>query len=64
MRVSAFDQGMPVRSANVPIRITIKRNQYPPEFQGAPYKQTVSENVINGTGIFTVRATDRDPQVS
>jgi protocadherin Fat 4 len=62
MLIQAHDQGRPVRSADVDVRITVQRNEFPPEFMGAPYVATVSENKQNGTGIFTLRAEDKDLQ--
>ena len=63
MLVRALDQGKPVKFGEADVRITVSRNEFPPEFKGAPYRQTVSENIRNGTGIFTLRAEDRDLQV-
>ena len=60
----ATDQGVPVKSVEAAVEIRVTRNQFPPEFRNAPYQQTVSENVVNGTGIFTVTAEDQDLQVS
>ena len=63
MTVRAFDNGRPVKTGQATVTIKVQRNQFPPTFSNGPYTQTVSENVRNGTGIFTVRATDKDLQV-
>ena len=62
MVVRAMDNGRPVRSSEAEVTIRVKFNKFPPKFSNSPYIQTVSENVRNGTGIFTVRATDEDLQ--
>ena len=60
MRVSAKDQGVPVRSSQAQITVNIRRSQFPPVFDRSVYELTVSENVRIGNGIATVRATDQD----
>ncbi len=50
MRVVAYDQGNPVKEGEAQISISVQRNQFPPEFIGGPYEQTVSENLPNNTG--------------
>ena len=62
MLITAMDNGRPVRTGEARVILTVKRNQFPPAFSSESYTQTVSENVRNGTGIFTVRATDQDLQ--
>ncbi len=62
MRVKAYDQGNPVKEGEAQVGIIVQRNQFPPEFLGGPYTQTVSENLPNNTGIFTLRGRDQDLQ--
>ena len=62
MNVIARDQGKPVRTAQAQIIINVQRNQYPPVFDKSVYQITISENVRNGTGIGTIKATDADIQ--
>ena len=59
-KIRASDNGTPVRSVERRVRIQVTRNQYLPVFQNLPYFQTVSENVYNGSAIFTVTVEDRD----
>ena len=62
MTVTAYDSGNPRKSVDVRVSITVQRNEFPPVFVNGPYSQTVSENIRNGTGIFTILATDEDLQ--
>ena len=64
MTVVAHDQGNPRKSAEATVSITVQRNEFPPVFHNAPYSQTVSENIRNGSGIFTIQASDQDLQVT
>ena len=61
-KVEASDNGTPVRSVDRRVRVQITRNRYPPVFQNLPETQVVSENVHNGSAIFTVSVEDRDIQ--
>ena len=54
MRVVAYDQGNPVKEGEAQISISVQRNQFPPEFIGGPYEQTVSENLPNNTGRYPI----------
>ena len=63
MKVRATDNGYPIRSTDVPVTITVKRNQFPTVFSGPSSATTISENLNNATAIFTVRAVDQDLQV-
>ena len=60
MRVQAYDQGSPVKEGEAQIGIVVTRNEFPPEFIDGPYTQTVSENLPNNTGIYTLRGRDQD----
>ncbi len=62
MRVIAVDEGVPKRTAETEVSITVHRNQFLPEWEGLPYRQTVDEDVRNMTGVYTVRASDQDLQ--
>ena len=60
MRVRAYDQGNPIKEGEAQIGIVVTRNQFPPVFIDGPYTQTVSENLPNNTGIYTLRGSDQD----
>ena len=63
MVVSARDQGVPVRRARAQIAVMVRRSTFLPVFEREVYEVTVSENVRQGSGIATVRATDQDATV-
>ena len=49
------------RYSNAVISITVTRDQLPPRWLNLPHEVgRVSENSINNTGVFTIRATDDD----
>ncbi len=62
--VQARDNRSPERTAESTIIVKVNRNKYLPEFQGQPYRAIMSENDKVGGSVFTVRARDRDIQVS
>ena len=61
-RVRAYDEGIPKRFAEVEVFVNVRRNQFPPQFIGAPYQVKVSENKDSNSGLATVRAEDKDLQ--
>lgn len=60
LKIRAYDLGVPVKYGEVEVEIAVQRNQFPPEFIGAPYVIEASENTVNNTGIFTIKAEDED----
>lgn len=62
LTVRAADQGFPSRTTDATVSITVQHSQYRPEFQNTPYRQSVNEDVTNGSVIFTVRATKTNQQ--
>ncbi|KAI6657178.1 protocadherin Fat 4-like [Oopsacas minuta] len=59
--IIATDAGSPSLTSNVSLDITVQDvNDNPPIFSPASYAETVLENIIIGTSITTVVATDRD----
>ena len=60
--MKAHDDGRPVKYAEATITITVHRNEFMPQWENAPYRQTVDEDISNQTGIYTVSATDKDLQ--
>ena len=62
MTVRVVDEGKPVRSAEVTVKISVTRNKHMPAFTSSSYQQAVSENTGNTSGILTVVATDKDLQ--
>ena len=59
-QVRAYDEGIPVRSTEVSVDVSVERNEFAPEFNSSHYEVTVSENQANNSAVFTMRATDRD----
>jgi len=43
--------------------ITVRRNQNSPRFEGTPYTQTLSENSLLSSSVFTLAAVDDDLRV-
>ena len=62
--VQAIDNRSPMRMAEAIVIVKVNRNNFLPEFQGQPYRTILSENSNIGFSIFTVRARDRDIQVT
>ncbi|KAJ8319081.1 hypothetical protein KUTeg_004172 [Tegillarca granosa] len=55
------DMGTPtLRSANIPLTITVLRNQFPPELINLPASTTLSASAIRGSTVFTVQSRDND----
>ena len=65
MIIRAHDGGSPPRESNEGrVRVEVTRNKFMPVFTGElPYEVTVNENEGVNDRIFTVRATDDDPEV-
>ena len=65
MIIRAHDGGSPPRESNEGrVCVEVTRNKFLPVFTGElPYEVTVNENEGVNDRIFTVRATDDDPEV-
>jgi hypothetical protein len=63
--IRAKDGGSPPRESDESrVRVEVTRNKNTPKFTGTlPYMVTVNENEGVNDRIFTVRASDEDPQV-
>ncbi len=61
----AVDEGVPPkRSSPKVVTIRVIRNKNDPQFVGEPYTKEIDQNARSGTGVFNVRADDRDARVS
>ena len=60
MRVTAKDQGIPQKSAQVDVQVNVLRNQFKPIFQQNLYEVTVDERMAYGTVVMNVSASDSD----
>uniref|UniRef100_A0A8C1Y4W5 Cadherin domain-containing protein n=1 Tax=Cyprinus carpio TaxID=7962 RepID=A0A8C1Y4W5_CYPCA len=59
--LTAFDGGSPQKSGTIKIDVTvIDVNDNTPVFSQSVYRVSLPENVAIGTGVLTVRATDKD----
>ena len=62
--VKATDEGTPPKSTQTNVVVLITRDQYAPEFKGAPYRaNNVEETRKTGERVFQVSATDKDQKV-
>ena len=53
------------RNATAAITINVARDEQPPEFTNIPAEgASVSENIAEGSGVYTVQAEDPDRRVS
>ena len=50
-----------MRNTEVEVVVFVRHDLFAPVFQRTPYIITIPENTANGTHIFAVMATDRDP---
>ena len=63
--VQAVDSGIPQKSTSVPVIIQVIRDEYAPEFVGAPYTvAAIPENRRVGQQVFKLSGRDRDQKVS
>ena len=60
MLVTAVDQGIPQKTAEVGVMVTVHRNSYKPEFAQSEYVVTVNETLGYGAVVVTVTADDGD----
>ena len=60
MRVTAYDQGVPRKEANVDVRVNVLRNDNDPEFEEERYEVDIEETEPYGRSILQVTATDGD----
>ncbi|XP_041364043.1 protocadherin Fat 4-like [Gigantopelta aegis] len=61
MTVLASDSGRPMRKTEVEVVVFVRHDLFAPVFQRTPYIVTIPENTANGSHVFAVMATDRDP---
>ena len=62
MTVRAYDSGVPVKTADATVMLTITHVNSLPVFQSTPYQVTITEDVANGTSVYKVLATIQDEQ--
>lgn len=59
------DSGIPTRCANTTARVSIARNQFPPQWQQLPYQIVLAEDrVPDNVPLLNVAAVDSDLLVS
>jgi len=61
--IAAWDSGNPNVVITTIVTVTMKRNEYVPEFNPDNYEATVSEHDAVGTNMTRVTATDADLSV-
>ncbi|XP_046561621.1 protocadherin Fat 4-like [Haliotis rubra] len=59
-RVQAVDGGAVPRSSTAEVFITVRRNVYAPVFTSSSYDRTIQGQVMSGTVVLSVTATDND----
>ncbi len=60
----ASDQSEPLRTATVPVQISISRDQYPPTTTRPVYESVIDENErTNGSSLIRIGASDPDLKV-
>ena len=63
LRIRASDQRSPTeKTSEAYVRITISRDEQPPQFIGAPYSIEISENKQVNDTVHQIRASDPDLQ--
>lgn len=62
-QVQVSDQGNPEKTDTESVAITIKRDQYTPQFRGLPYEKDVNHTIQVNSFLMTVRAVDDDQKV-
>ena len=64
MTVEASDGGVPPRSQEVTVTVTIKIDKNMPEFKKADYAAEMTEDQAVGSTVITVSASDKDVSVT
>ncbi|XP_068836063.1 protocadherin gamma-A11-like [Capricornis sumatraensis] len=63
--LTALDGGDPIRQGTVPVRVVVLDvNDHIPRFTQSTYEVSVPENLISGTRVLTVNATDPDEGIN
>ena len=63
LSVRASDQRHPVQTGDTVVLISVRRNQFSPDFKTATYMIAIPEHQPINSIVYLLQATDRNPRV-